>query len=156
VGTGRRNAMMDLEEVVQRKLAGLRPNGYEEVVCIGYDLPTGSFDPSKRNPVDNRLGVVYRGDDDDLQDIRGRAQDLKRVIRHAYANYRLSLGRVDPYALARLGNHRSVLAEPFKRLKLFMVPEFYFRGKNGAYAIERLWDVLPEMRAETQKHKYAD
>jgi hypothetical protein len=154
--TGRLEAMQALDDVVQRKLQASKPGGYEEIVCIGYDLPTGEFDKSKQNPVDNRKGVVYSGISNDQLDMQGRAHELKKVIRTAYQLYECSLGRNNSIVLAYLGNHRTTSFEPIKRLKIFMAPEFYFRGKTGAYAIERLFDLLPMMREETKDGKYAD
>ena len=139
--TGRGEAMAALFQIVRTKLDQLPPTkAYDEAVCIGYDIPTGQF-----QAVPGRLGVAYSGVDDEQNDLRARADQIKSVIQTAYkahTNARLN-GRID--------------AEAEKKwLKIFMAPEFLFRGKSGAYAIERLWDVLPLVREETQKSKYAD
>jgi len=41
-------------------------------------------------------------------------------------------------------------------LKVFMAPEFYFRGRQGAYAVEKLSDIPKQMREETDKFDYVD
>jgi hypothetical protein len=151
VDTGRLEAMRALEEVVQRKLNALVPQGYEEVVCIGYDIPCGEF-----QDVANRLGVVYRGLENDLKDVRGRCGVMKQAIRLAYQQYQLHLGRPDRDAIAYLGNHRPPREEPRKRLKIFMAPEFFFRGLSGAYDISMVSEVFQAMREETKDKKYAD
>ncbi|WP_164018518.1 hypothetical protein [Pyxidicoccus trucidator] len=43
-----------------------------------------------------------------------------------------------------------------KILKVFVAPEFYFRGKDGAYPVEEISTILPKLRAETDKHQYLD
>ncbi|MFP2905292.1 hypothetical protein ACLESD_09590 [Pyxidicoccus sp. 3LFB2] len=48
-------------------------------------------------------------------------------------------------------------ADPDRKvLKVFVAPEFYFRGREGAYPIEALSTILPKLRAETDKHAYLD
>lgn len=68
---------------------------------------------------------TYRGKLDDWQDMKSKCDDLKQAIRSA---------------------HR--LADPYNResriLKLFMAPEFYFRGRNGAYD----YDVIMGIKAQ--------
>jgi hypothetical protein len=41
-------------------------------------------------------------------------------------------------------------------LKVFVAPEFYFRGKQGAYPVEKISTIMPKLRVETDKHKYLD
>src|SRR5262249_40556547 len=41
-------------------------------------------------------------------------------------------------------------------LKIFMAPEFYFRGQQGAYAVESLHQILPAISPEMIKAKYND
>lgn len=43
-----------------------------------------------------------------------------------------------------------------KILKVFVAPEFYFRGKYGAYPVEDISTIMPKLRAETDKHEYLD
>ncbi|HWA24630.1 MAG TPA: hypothetical protein VG734_03070 [Lacunisphaera sp.] len=41
-------------------------------------------------------------------------------------------------------------------LKVFMAPEFYFRGYDGGYPIEKISTIMDEMRKETAKDAYKD
>lgn len=41
-------------------------------------------------------------------------------------------------------------------LKIFMAPEFYFRGLEGAYPVERIESIMPKLRLESDKIEYAD
>ena len=41
-------------------------------------------------------------------------------------------------------------------LKIFMAPEFYFRGQQGAYAVESLHQIPTALSAETSNGKYKD
>lgn len=41
-------------------------------------------------------------------------------------------------------------------LKIFMAPEFYFRGADGAYPISTVAEIIREMRSETDQDKYRD
>lgn len=43
-----------------------------------------------------------------------------------------------------------------KTLKVFMAPEFYFRGKEGAYPVEKISTIVPQLRKETDKYEYLD
>jgi hypothetical protein len=76
---------------------------YDTVVCLGYRVKT-AFDG-------------YKGKSDDYQDMKSRCDDLKAAIRAARG------------LVARTGK----LATDSNVLKIFMAPEFYFRGRNGAY-----------------------
>lgn len=78
---------------------------YTEVACFGYRVKVA--------------GDAYTGGTDDAADLRRCCDDMKRAIRAAYA-------------LADQGgrnfNARTGL------LKVFMAPEFFFRGANGAHS----------------------
>lgn len=82
---------------------------YTGVVCLGYRVKTG--------------GDKYAGKEDDWEDMKKRCDDLKAAIRGAH---RLAgtYGRDD--------QGRTYATNP-NLLKIFMAPEFYFRGRNGAY-----------------------
>ena len=41
-------------------------------------------------------------------------------------------------------------------LKIFMAPEFYFRGNAGAYPIEKISTILEKLRAHTKSSDYRD
>ena len=161
VDSGRIEAMRGLEEVVQRKLReqdNISRQKYNEVVCISYQIQTGEFD--KTNKVQYRgfdLAAVTGSQDvmrEARLDINDRANLMKQAIRLAYNQHALPDAERDD-AVFWLGDQRGTPAErDQKTLKLFVAPEFYFRGKRGAYPIECLWDVLPKIREETADRKY--
>ncbi|HEY1789655.1 MAG TPA: hypothetical protein VGJ73_16020 [Verrucomicrobiae bacterium] len=76
---------------------------YDSVLCVGYRIKVGATNDTK-----------YSGKSDDWQDMKARCERLKKAIRSAYN------------LTARYNNNDRIL-------KIFMAPEFYFRGKNGAY-----------------------
>jgi hypothetical protein len=41
-------------------------------------------------------------------------------------------------------------------LKIFMAPEFYFRGPEGAYPVEKIESIIPRLREEFDKFQYRD
>lgn len=101
-----RELCADLVRRLDLELAQHSPSKgrYSEVVCIGYRVKVA--------------GDAYLGRTDDASDMRGRCDDLKKAIRAAYA-----LADRD----GRNYNARG------KLLKVFVAPEFFFRGANGAY-----------------------
>ncbi|HUA65578.1 MAG TPA: hypothetical protein VME24_07005 [Alphaproteobacteria bacterium] len=82
---------------------------YTGVVCLGYRVKTS--------------GPTYAGKEDDWEDMKKRCDDLKSAIRSAY-RLASTYGKDD-----RGRNY----ATNSNLLKIFMAPEFYFRGRNGAY-----------------------
>lgn len=101
---------LDVKKAINGYLGGHSPSRsrYESVVCLGYKFQCS----------DNR----YAGMKDDPEDMLTRCNNLKVAIRSAYG----VAGRMDGGA----GNTNP------KMLKIFMAPEFFFRGKNGAYSHE--------------------
>ncbi|HSR13414.1 MAG TPA: hypothetical protein VLS90_18355, partial [Thermodesulfobacteriota bacterium] len=94
---------------------------YTHILCLGYRAKTAKFVGPANAPK-----VAYSGKTDslgkgldDFNDLKARCDDMKQAIRSAYN-----------------------LAKPYfqqsKVLKVFMGPEFFFRGINGAYD----YDVL--------------
>ncbi|NVJ00076.1 hypothetical protein HV824_18365 [Myxococcus sp. AM009] len=77
---------------------------------------------------------AYLGDVDDDTDITTRCDAMKEAIQLAAPN-------VDP-------------SEDV--LKVFMAPEFYFRGQKGGYPVDKLSSIVHTMREETDKVDYAD
>lgn len=119
------NAAMDaLLEVVKRRLAyssGSIGHVYDNVVCVSYSVTTGEFVPGTDV-------VVYRGKLDDEQDMRQRVNNMKTAFNQA-RNFVPNPARDDS-----------------KTLKIFMAPEFYFRGRYGAYPPEIVAQILPLLR----------
>jgi hypothetical protein len=81
-----------------------------------------------------RPGSSYMGDVDDEADITARCGAMIEAVQKAY-----------PQADAGTDV-----------LKLFMAPEFYFRGPAGAYPVDRIETIIPKLRAESDKPEYAD
>ncbi len=107
----------------------VKPFVYRRAQMIGFNIRPGT----KKT----LLGQdTYRGNADDTADIAARCEAMKRAIRAGAAS-----AAVDP-------------AEDV--LKVFMAPEFYFRGENGAYPVERINNILTDLRKETDQFKYAD
>ncbi|WP_031433655.1 hypothetical protein [Methylomarinum vadi] len=120
-----KNVAMDaLLEVVRRKLAysGSVAHTYDNAVCISYSVTTGAFEG-------NTNIVKYQGQLDDEQDMRERVQQMKAAVNQAY-NFVPPASRNDD-----------------KTLKIFMAPEFFFRGRYGAYPPELVSQILPLLRS---------
>ncbi len=122
-----KNPALDaLLDIVKRRLnyIGSVAHTYEKVVCVSYSLQTGEFEAGTDV-------VKYQGQLDDTKDMQERVRKMKNAVNQAY-------GFV-PYA----HNNDS------KTLKLFMAPEFYFRGRYGAYPPELVSQILPLLREGT-------
>lgn len=87
--------------------------GYNMIRFIGHVLGTAPESIGDKQE--------YRGLDDDAQDIRMRLELLKTVLAEA---------------------KKSTDADEADVLNVFMIPEFFFRGKRGAYPIERVESVI--------------
>ena len=75
---------------------------------------------------------AYRGEADPEVDIDRRCELMIEALRLAYDH-------ADPASDV---------------LKVFMAPEFYFRGRDGAYSIEQAAGILPRLRAESDRYRY--
>lgn len=96
----------DLVKRIERELGKHAPSraGYTKAVLIGYKVKV--------------TGAKYSGLKDDAADMQQRCKDLIRAIQAAYA-----LADRD----GRNYNADGTM------LKIFVAPEFFFRGRNGAY-----------------------
>jgi hypothetical protein len=105
---------------------------YDRIQFISYQIKTDTAEyPHGR---DRYVGRPLR---EASKDIRKRCKIMKNAIH-----------------LAR--NHRSVSRDK-KTLKLFMAPEFYFRGGEGAYKHDHISEIFSEMRDLTKdKNKYGN
>jgi hypothetical protein len=120
-----------LRDVVKRQISydgGTRR--YEKVVCIGYQFQTGNFE----SPTSNR--VVYEGNLDDQADMEERAAKMTEAINSAYQALQTH------QTLDTL--HRDLHDQ--RILKIFMGPEFFFRGRYGAYPHDIVSQIIPRMR----------
>lgn len=143
VGTGRLGAMRDLEDIVLRKLYDLDGWGrhrYLMTTCIGYEIKTGAYDEN-RVPASDRQRRR-----DEIVDVGTSVTALIGAISAAYTSYQTEIGITG-----------LTPGEDAKILKIFMAPEFFFRGRYGAYAdIGYTSNILSMMRTETSKAQYAD
>ena len=118
-----RSPVMDaLAEVVKRRLTyDMGGRKYNSVVCIAYSVKTGAFDGMGR--------VAYQGQFDDTQDMRARVARMRAAI-----------------ACAR-GLLPANIMQDSSVLKLFMAPEFFFRGRYGAYPPDIAAEIMPLLRS---------
>ncbi len=112
------NALLD---VVKRKsqFMGL-VRKYDNVVCVSYSVTTGGFDTKGR--------VEYQGMLDDQNDMLERVRKMKIAVNQA-----------------RVFVPVPQLHDP-RTLKIFMAPEFYFRGRYGAYTPDVVSQIMPLLR----------
>lgn len=105
---------------------------YEKVQFIGYGIRTGKYigtdDPAKFGSDKEKAAQ---------DDIEKRCAIMRETIRAARAI-------------------QGVEANDRKVLKVFMAPEFYFRGKQGAYPLQTVPQILDELTKETGAKDYED
>lgn len=99
---------------------------YEKAQFVAFVVKPGT----KNN------GTQYLGDADDDVDWKKRCAIMKDAIDTAR-------------------QHTGIDASE-ETLKIFMAPEFFYRGENGAYPIEKVTDIALSMKEETDKFDYAD
>lgn len=122
-----------LDDAVKRAIAydDQGSHRYDRLLCIGYKINLGKFDK------DNK--VVYSGNLDDERDMRQRADGMLKAIDAAWTAINASGG------------------DDSKTLKIFMAPEFYFRGTWGAYPPDIVSQIMPYLRrGGTGKPIYKD
>lgn len=143
VGTERLPAMQALEEIVVRKLYELDGWGkhrYIKAACIGYKISAGDYDITRRPASDDARRR------DEIVELGSRVAALTAAIKTAHARYNVyvNLKHIPP-------------DEDDKTLKIFMAPEFFFRGPYGAYRdIGFCSQILSMMRIETGKPEYSN
>lgn len=93
---------------------------YNKVQFIGYDIYTGPANPGTSS-------AAYTGQLSDVDDLNTRIGLMKQAVSTAASN-----GSVD--------------TSP-GTLKIFMAPEFYFRGLHGGYGIELMTGIQGDMSA---------
>ena len=135
---------LDVFEDMTVKFELLPP--YKSIQCVGYFMRTGAY-----IGVDNVVTGVYKAatlttpeitvaDDrrtkqriEALNDIDGRCEIMKDAVVKAYAAG--GVKKADPTIL-----------------KIFMAPEFYFRGKQGAYPLETMSEILTPPKDPVKLH----
>ncbi|EFO30100.1 conserved hypothetical protein [Roseibium sp. TrichSKD4] len=93
---------------------------YNKVQFIGYDIYTGPSNPGTVN-------AAYTGQLSDIDDMNTRIGLMKQAISTASSN-------------SAVDNNSGVL-------KIFMAPEFYFRGRHGGYDIAMMTGIQGDMSA---------
>jgi len=147
------DAMVALREVVARRVKLVVPNAslYDQVVCLGYSIQTGTvrqyWDPKGSEWKSTANG--YMGSKDPKVDLQKRCEQMIRAVKTAYT----------------LNQHKMVTPKKVKddsrTLKIFMAPEFFFRGVRGAFTMNYLLgdkgedSILDSLRAETKQSQYA-
>ena len=141
--SGRLQAMRALEEVVVRKLTeldGWTKHRYTKVACLGYAVKAGDYDAKCKAPT-----RIVRNSQEQAE-VATRCAELVTAIRAAHQKW-----------TTRAGMLRYQPADDRRTLKIFMAPEFYFRGPYGAYAdLTRLDEIFNTLRLETSTAKYTD
>ena len=141
--TGRLEAMQALLDIVVRKLYELDGWGkhrYIKAACFGYVVKTGDYNPNLK-PLDDR-----QRQKDETLDVGASCADLIKAIGAAEATWR-----------HHVATNGVAADEDRKTLKIFMAPEFFFRGRYGAYRdIGWTSKILGMMRTETKKPAYDD
>jgi len=137
-------AMVALKEVVDKTLKAMPvplPGRYHFVVCIGYKVKT-----DKLVMVKGKYTPVYEGAWGDRVDLYNKRDKLKKAIEQAFTEYKqLYLSGKVPKLSPQ---------QDEDTLKIFMAPEFYFCGKQGAYDMDTVDQILPEMREVTKADAY--
>jgi hypothetical protein len=112
-----------LKEAIARELKALSPGDvfkYRQAICLGMDFACV-------NPMTS--GYV-RFSNNDLTDMQRKCKVMMAAIKQAQSMV----------AASGVDNDET--------LKIFMAPEFYFRGVNGAYSFEVASQILPQMEQE--------
>jgi hypothetical protein len=146
-------ALQALKEAVARKLKTVIPANalYDQVVCLGYSIETGTvrdyLDPS--GTVWKSTGGGYMGYKNPKTDLAARCNQMIAAIKVAYT----------------LNQQKMVITNKVvsdaRTLKIFVAPEFFFRGQRGAFTMDYLMgnkgeqSILDKLRAETGQGKYA-
>jgi hypothetical protein len=116
---------------------------YAHAVCVGYEVATGKFD--ERIFLLNHTGpckelVDYGPPKLDVVAMSTQCRAMMDAIDTAYSAYDKST---------------KTTAET-ETLKVFMAPEFYFRGSQGAYDMATIAKILPMLREKTREARFKD
>ncbi len=130
--------LADAEAVLQERL---NAHAYDEAICIGYRVQTGHFDrnafmESNGYGLIPRARVAYGGAISDRADAIARCDRMKTAITHAS------------------GLYRQAFPTSYATLKIFMAPEFYFRGANGAYDVSLVSEIFENLRRFTSHDNF--
>ena len=136
---------------------------YDSVSCVAYAVKTGNFNKGILSAVLNRTQNKWERSDD-LVEYTGAAypvapspdKELKKMLAGDRADYALRCGwlkdAIDKAYELSISEHGDVPTT----LKVFMAPEFYFRGAIGAYDISAVSEIFTLMRQHTKNAKFKD
>ena len=91
----------------------------------------------------------YLGDKDPTKDIEYRCTLMKKAIETAFHDANVLKAKVRRHSW-------NIFSKKELVLKVFMAPEFYFRGAEGAYPSEQIHTIMENMREETNSKSYKD
>lgn len=143
------------KELAELRAAALEQSGgmsisahkYDYASCIAYKVGTGKFNKrlfsARWDGTDYQFtGIVeYAGKSTDQADAAMRLGRMKDAIKQGYALHHAEFHN-DP--------------KDAKTLKIFMAPEFFFRGINGAYDVSFVSGIFTELRNFIKDAKYKD
>ena len=111
--------VIGLKEVIARKIKELSPSAYRynHAICFSFNIGCSTT-----------TDEYFRFCDSDPGDMRGKCHELMHAIEKASAMVLASGDDND------------------ETLKIFMAPEFYFRGVNGAYSYDLVSRIIPTMQ----------
>lgn len=110
-------AAVALKDIIAKKHDdNLTDHNYTDAICIAWAVPCST-----------NKGNYYRTSKNDRIDMTNKCLDMKRAIN------------------AALGNFPNTIADNDQTLKIFMAPEFYFRGVHGAYSPDLVSEIIPTM-----------
>lgn len=112
---------------------------YSEVQFIAFNIRPG-YKTGKSHK-------EYLGDEDHDNDIKYRCDLIKKAIEAAFKSKNVVKAPV------KKGSASNIMGKKLA-LKVFMAPEFYFRGAYGGYPIEYVEKIMPKMKEKTKDDKY--
>lgn len=114
---------------------------YAKAQCVAFHVRPGTKEVHGTE--------IYLGKDKATDDIDNRCAFMISAIQKAYDMVKSNTPK--PQKVSRSVNN-SVDSDPV--LKIFMAPEFYFRGSEGGYPVELISEIIPKLRKETDQEKY--
>jgi hypothetical protein len=142
-------ALVELDAAARKQVeTDVSGHKYDHVSCIGYAVGTIKFDTNLfrmhwdgKKYVRGKL-VEYSGDHaNDQADSLAKCARMKDAITTAFQLYQAEYGSNTKYP---------------RTLKLFMAPEFFFRGFHGAYDIGLVSEIFSDLRQFTADTKFND
>lgn len=114
---------------------------YSKVQLIAFNIRP---DTEKSSAKESYMGASKAADD-----IAARCDVMKAAIREAYKLVTAAESKWKR-AVPKRGPTTSTIDDT-KPLKVFMAPEFFFRGAEGAYPIDQVSLIMDKMKEETDK-----